>query len=89
MIVPTGARATSSRFRTIQIHPKDFPTDRRHSCRCIAQLDAVRIAERRDTMKAITELTIAAVAVALLVAAAVQINHAQASPPLAIVQASR
>jgi hypothetical protein len=40
-------------------------------------------------MKAITELTIAAVAVALLVAAAIQINHAQASPPLAIVQASR
>jgi hypothetical protein len=89
MIVPTGARATSSRFRTIQIHPKDFPADRRHSCHCIAHLDAVRVAERRDTMKAITELTIAAVAVALLVAAAVQINHAQASPPLAVVQAGR
>jgi hypothetical protein len=39
-----------------------------------------------DTMKTITELTIAAVAVALLVAAAVQINHAQASSPTPVVQ---
>jgi hypothetical protein len=42
--------------------------------------------ERRDTMKAITELTIAAAAVALLVAAAVQINRAQASAPIPVAQ---
>jgi hypothetical protein len=39
-------------------------------------------------MKAITELTIAAVAVALLVAAATQISHAQASSPTPVVQGS-
>jgi hypothetical protein len=37
-------------------------------------------------MKAIAELTIAAAVVALLVAVAVEISHAQASPPAPIMQ---
>ena len=39
-------------------------------------------------MKAITELTIAAVAVALLVAVAFQIDHAQARSPVPVVHES-
>jgi hypothetical protein len=54
--------------------------------RCITRLSAMSVLERRDTMKAITELTIAAAAVALLVAAALQINHAQASAPIPVAQ---
>jgi hypothetical protein len=44
--------------------------------------------EAEGTMKAITELTIAAVAVAFLVAAATQIEHAQARSPLPVAHAS-
>jgi hypothetical protein len=42
--------------------------------------------EREDTMKAITELTVAALAVAFLVALAVEIDHAQAKSSVPVVQ---
>jgi hypothetical protein len=59
-------RINSAGFRTIQVLPKDLPRDWRHSReRSMPEL------EQEDTMKAITELTVAAVAVALLVAVAV------------------
>ena len=44
--------------------------------------------EQEDTMKAITELTIAAVAVAFLVAVAFQIDHAQARSPVPVAHES-
>ena len=43
------------------------------------------VLEQEDTMKAITELTIAAVVVAFLVAAAFQINRAEARSPIPVV----
>jgi hypothetical protein len=43
------------------------------------------VLEQENTMKAIIELTIAAAAVAFLVAVAFQINHAQARSPVPIV----
>jgi hypothetical protein len=43
------------------------------------------VLEQEDTMKPITELTIAAVAVAFLVAVAFQINRAEARSPVPVV----
>jgi hypothetical protein len=58
-----------------------MPAERRHSREHGMRLGAIMILEQENTMKAITELAIAALAVAFLVAVAVQIDHAHAGSP--------